>query len=382
MNDDYVSFHFQIKYHTNFGQNIYIFGDCQDFGDWSPTFKLNYTENNDIWSGDYKLPKKSNCIEFKFVCHNDSNNENIYEGGANRLLDPNNLDGLSKTLDGKYILDCQWKYFKINFNLIYRIKESNKNMNVKIEGKLYKMEYQKEKIIKTKDGKEINEFWTVTIPLESHQTNFLDYQYQYLLFEEGQNNNLLNKEPERHLHIILKKEDKNNHNNNGHNYLLTNSYLQIIDTIENESPSSSSSEFKFHQIGNKNLYLGPYPNSDLDLKSLKEKGINLIINFVSDQDAEKEEYKNMAKVSFYKIENSQLSSLAIKEGQVIYITDTKRLYLDSAANTRIELASYNLTQDVSDNHVLTFTKPDGTTNTYTIPDCYFDFELREAGELW
>ena len=82
----------------------------------------------------------------------------------------------------------------------------------------------------------------------------------------------------------------------------------------------------------------------------------------------------MAKVSFYKLTNDNLNSLSIKEGQVIFITDTKRLYLDDATNSRIEIASYNLTQDASDNHILTFTRPDGTNSSYTIPDHIYTAE--------
>ena len=80
----------------------------------------------------------------------------------------------------------------------------------------------------------------------------------------------------------------------------------------------------------------------------------------------------MAQVSFYKMQNSALSSFPIKEGQIIYVTDSKRLYLDNATNSRIEMTSYNLTQDSNNNHILIFTKPDGTTVSYTMPDTTYN----------
>lgn len=76
----------------------------------------------------------------------------------------------------------------------------------------------------------------------------------------------------------------------------------------------------------------------------------------------------MAKVSFYKLTNTDAAALPIREGQVIFVTDTKRLFLDNANNSRIEMTSYNLIQDASDNHILTFIRPDGTSSSYTIPD--------------
>jgi len=367
--DDDITFIFKINYHPNQGDNIYIFGDSPDFGNWNePKFKLNMTEN-DIWTGEYKLSKKSNCIEFKFVCYRDSNNIK-WEKGENRLLDPNNLDGLSKTSDGKYILDCVWKFFKINFNLIYRVKEPNQKMKIKMNGELHQMEYQKGKIIKSKEGKEINEFWTVTILIENKDNlkeHFLNYHYN--LFEEGKDINLLNKESGRQLRIFMKKDGKNNNNNNeGHNYLLTNSYLQIIDAIENE-PSTSSSELKFHKIGDKKLYIGQCPNSDLDYKLLNQKRINSIIKLASDEDAEKEEYKEQldkAKsfgiiIDIYQIEknlneNDKLKKIKNisyeinklkKDGKVIYICEDELsieiivsylvLYEDFKANDAIDL---------------------------------------------
>ena len=51
----------------------------------------------------------------------------------------------------------------------------------------------------------------------------------------------------------------------------------------------------------------------------------------------------MAHVSFYKINNSQLNSLAIKEGQIIFVQDTGKLYIDKDSSNRISVggASYS-----------------------------------------
>jgi len=76
----------------------------------------------------------------------------------------------------------------------------------------------------------------------------------------------------------------------------------------------------------------------------------------------------MALVKFIKTTNSNLSSLTKKEGQLIFTTDTKKLYLDNNSSTRLEINSYNLTQDGTDGHKLTFTDASGTTHLITIPD--------------
>lgn len=76
----------------------------------------------------------------------------------------------------------------------------------------------------------------------------------------------------------------------------------------------------------------------------------------------------MAKVVFYKINQDQIENLPKKEGQLILTTDTKKLFLDNDASTRLEINSYDLRQDTLDGHKLIFTNPDGSTAEIVIPD--------------
>ena len=76
----------------------------------------------------------------------------------------------------------------------------------------------------------------------------------------------------------------------------------------------------------------------------------------------------MAKFKPYKILESQLDSLPIREGQFILTTDTKKLYSDTAANTRI-LISPDVITDLSVNGTtITYTRLNGTTGTITTKD--------------
>lgn len=69
----------------------------------------------------------------------------------------------------------------------------------------------------------------------------------------------------------------------------------------------------------------------------------------------------MAKFKPYKILESQLDSLPIKEGQFILTTDTKKLYSDTAANTRILISPDAITDLSVDGTTITYTHLDGTT---------------------
>ena len=190
-------------------------------------------------------------------------------------------------------------------------------MNIKIDGKSYKMEYQTEKIIKTKEGKEINEYWTVTIPIESHLKEYFDFDYEYILSEEGKDENLLNKEPKRHLRIFLKKDDKSKYYNGGHNYLLTNSYLQIIDiidTIENESSSNNNIIIKktisnnIYQKIKKYIYINNAINNNKINKAQDKK--NKFDQNIDDNEFQKKIINtnlNELMKKIYELENSLIS---------------------------------------------------------------------------
>lgn len=76
----------------------------------------------------------------------------------------------------------------------------------------------------------------------------------------------------------------------------------------------------------------------------------------------------MAKFKPYKILESQLDSLPIREGQFILTTDTKKLYSDTAANTRILISPDAITDLSVDGKTITYTHLDGTTDIITTQD--------------
>ena len=289
-NNDFIIFQIQIEYKTNIGEEIYIYGNNTDFGNWEkPQFKMNYYSDY-IWKAEYRMPKLCNCIKFKFVCH--SNSFDKWEEGDNRLLCPRHLNGLSKTSDGKYILDFVWNHFKINFNIHYNSPNSYTYMQIAGSPKSLsnwqnngrkpiKMELQNKKQLTAKDGNTITGFWTITVLMKTSDKNNLDFEYRYSLFDEKKGNAIWEREPNRHLHIFLNEEDISNFNQNEISYntyfLLTNSYLEILDV-------NFVANLIFDRIGDKNIYMGPYPQSESDFKMLSESGIDCILNVQSDQD--------------------------------------------------------------------------------------------------
>ena len=285
IDEDSIILLIKLKYETKPGEEIYIYGDNSDFGNWSsPKFKLSWSKGH-IWQADYKLSKSINLIKYKFVCH--SRHYNIWEEGENRLLSPNNIDYLPKTEDGKYILNCIWGYFQINFNIHYLLNNSSSNM--RIVGSIdalsnwnnpIKLEYDEKKIIKAKDGNEIESFWNITFLLNSKNKKNFDFQYRYSIFDEKTKTAIWEREPNRHIHIFTDINSDNSvkiKDNPDEYKLLTNSYLQILDV-------NFVADFIFNKMGDKNIYIGPYPQNINDIITLSKSKINAILNVQSEDD--------------------------------------------------------------------------------------------------
>ena len=345
---DLITFLFKIKYETYPGEEICIFGESPDFGNWKyPKFKLRWSEGH-IWQANYQMSKSSNNIKFKFVCH--SNNNDKWEEGENRILSPHNLNGLEKTTEGNYILDCVWNHFKINFNIHYVPPTPGAYMQVvgdpmslsnwqKNNEKPVKMELKEDKEITAKDGNKITGFWTVTALMRNSDKSNFDFEYRYSLYDPKTGTAIWEREPNRHLHFFSNEEEIETFNNPKISpdscYLLTNSFLEILDV-------NFVANLVFNRMGDKKIYIGPYPQSLDDFKLISEAGINSILNVQSDKDLifrqinhelQLKQAKNLGiKINRYPMEDFNQEDLAeklkgagdllhklLKEGNTVYV---------------------------------------------------------------
>ena len=345
---DLITFLFKIKYETYPGEEICIFGESPDFGNWkNPKFKLRWSEGH-IWQANYQMSKSSNNIKFKFVCH--SNNNDKWEEGENRILSPHNLNGLEKTTEGNYILDCVWNHFKINFNIHYVPPTPGAYMQVvgdpislsnwqKNNEKPVKMELKEDKEITAKDGNKITGFWTVTALMRNSDKSNFDFEYRYSLYDPKSGTAIWEREPNRHLHFFSNEEEIETFNNPKISpdscYLLTNSFLEILDV-------NFVANLVFNQMGDKKIYIGPYPQSLDDFQKISESGINSILNVQSDKDLifrqinhqlQLKQAKSLGiKINRYPIEDFNQEDLAeklkgagdllhklLKEGNTVYV---------------------------------------------------------------
>ena len=72
----------------------------------------------------------------------------------------------------------------------------------------------------------------------------------------------------------------------------------------------------------------------------------------------------MAQVSFYKINNNQLNSVEIEEGQVIFVQDTGELYIDKDSSHRIQVSNGNAIRNLIDDVATGSIKGVGTNGSF------------------
>lgn len=72
----------------------------------------------------------------------------------------------------------------------------------------------------------------------------------------------------------------------------------------------------------------------------------------------------MAQVSFYKINNNQLNSVEVVEGQVIFVQDTGELYIDKDSSHRIQVSNGNAIRNLIDDVATGSIKGIGTNGSF------------------
>ena len=290
--DDKVTFFINIQYETRPDESLYIIGNNSDFGNWKEKkYKMKFTHGYN-WRTKYRMKKNSPCIEYKFVCYSEYLEK--WESGENRLLCPTNLEAFPRTLSGAYKLNLIWNQFQIIFNIHYPVVPPNSFMQLglleapkclefwdKSEQKPIKMEMKKDET-KVKNGIELSGMWSITLNLRNSilNKNYLDFEYRYSLFNEETKTALWEREPNRKIRILLnEKEVDKAMAPNAACFLLKNSIVDIIDV-------NFVANLDFNEIGDKNIFIGPYLQTEQDFELLSKKGINTILSVQTDKDIE------------------------------------------------------------------------------------------------
>ena len=69
-----IKFEFRIQYETKMGEEVYIFGDDDKFGNWKEKkFKLQWTDGH-IWKKEFEMNKNDRNIQYKYVVVTKDNN--------------------------------------------------------------------------------------------------------------------------------------------------------------------------------------------------------------------------------------------------------------------------------------------------------------------
>ena len=143
------------------------------------------------------------------------------------------------------------------------------------------MKWEENKKLIGKDGNINKGFWTVTVLMKNDDPKNFNFDYRYIIFNTKTKSAMWERDPNRHLELFTNINSinlENSVNNDIQNkFLLTNSHLEIIDI-------NFVGKLLFDRMGEKNIFIGPYPQSEEDFKLLSKKGINETINLQTDGD--------------------------------------------------------------------------------------------------
>ena len=287
-----INFLISIYYKTQLDEYIYILGNRTDIGNWKEKkYKLHISKGF-IWKNKFTMKKSDKCIQYKFVCV--SKYSEIWENGPNRLLCPYNIENLPLTSLGFYELNLEWNHFHINFNLHYPIvppnfiiklgfKEEPKELEIFSQNNKnpIAMEFSKDKIM-IKNNNKLSGIWSITIPVNTSNINknYLDLEYKYSLYNIKNNTFIWERGPNRKLRILLSEEKVDKEKDSyANSYLLKNSKLDLIDV-------NFVALLDFNKIGNTNIYIGPYLETEQDFESIYKNGINAVLNVQTNKDLE------------------------------------------------------------------------------------------------
>ncbi len=254
MSDNYINIEFRVKYKTQKGNELYIMGDSEDFGDWkSKKFKLDWGEG-DIWKKvcKYRTDKKNNnnnLIYYKFIVSSPNLNDPskyTWEKGPNRILDINNIYNFPKE-NNKYILDLKWETFTITFKFHHNLDTPDSCICIlgshPIIGEWKQNRIEEFKMEKIVEKNNKIDLWQKKIDFSFAHNNInehqkeMDFEYKYLIYDYR------NKKIEyefgefnRHIKILFTERDINEELKfmwltiPKEFKLLTNSLLEIDDS--------------------------------------------------------------------------------------------------------------------------------------------------------
>ena len=306
-----VKFAISVKYETKEGENVYILGDSDSFGNWKTNkFKLNWTTGH-IWRAVAKINSTQiENIKYKFVVINNNDGSKRWEDGPNRLLsnDPASLKTLKQNKNKEYILDLYFNHFAIEFNIYYPINDHSRMQLVGEPPELANWQREEESplVMELSEYREMaarddlvvkGNFWTKTVIMKITEPRNYDFEYRYSIFDTITKTAVWEREPNRHLKIFFDTDCEENRkkleDNPVENKLLLNSFLRVIDV-------NFVAGLEFNKMGDLNIYIGPYPQTNEDFDKIRAENITAILNLQTDKDLKHRQVDHKAQFAYCK----------------------------------------------------------------------------------
>ncbi|KAL4453430.1 hypothetical protein ABPG74_017637 [Tetrahymena malaccensis] len=283
---------FKIHYQAIFGQSLYVVGSIKALGKWriEKSLQMKWTEGHywvaSLASSEIDSAELDKLIEYKYCLANTVYPEQypiLWEEGPNRSFYFPEVSQLC--------LNDFWSLRKV----ILRLFEAKNANDLYILGDCeelgtYESPSKMERVVQTNFA-DLSKtvFFEKTLLVKAHKQK-IKYTYakkdtNQMLIIDRQPRKLQIKQPPKHIHIEI-------------------------------NDNSFSSKFQVTKIDD-NIYLGPYPQSEEDVKELSERGIKAVLNLQTEKDMQLKGAAYIKLLRFYKAYNIQPFQFPVIDMDVI-----------------------------------------------------------------
>lgn len=288
---------FRIRYALADGEKLYIVGSLPTLGKWNKVHSpllLPHPTDKDIYQVQLTLPSLTDTFHYKYFTRRPGG-ERRWEKGSNRLADPSAMPR------GQLVWDDRWERIALEFSIHYdgsdplhdvmHITGDPPQIGAWFKPGPVPMTLGPEQMLETdvKGRKWLLKVWVERMPS--------DFSYRYILVNARTKAELWEREPNRHAEFhfnrpipiadaALQNGTRTPTQQNGgkaKNEDEKEVEIEIVNSLIELKDVNFVSKMQYDAVPD-NMFIGPYPQTEDDIKVLAEGGVTAVLNVQTDED--------------------------------------------------------------------------------------------------
>mmetsp|Transcript_10582 Transcript_10582/g.17763 ORF Transcript_10582/g.17763 Transcript_10582/m.17763 type:complete len:292 (-) Transcript_10582:483-1358(-) len=274
LEDFTVTFRVQMK--VEYGQQMCVAGSADSLGGWNDfQAKMEWTEDDWWLLRDVPVKAAQSVFLYKYVVLNPDSSVDKWEEGPNRIADLQLLSLQDEGMSDLMMLD-QWNSYTVNFSIYYPLKD-NEFMRINGEPEqlggwlshggpvtmresLNEVKWLTEEYVRP---------WELKVRFK-HGECPSKITYKYSIRNDVEDTTVWEREPTRILNIKDPREYKGELGAQESDVFRNTDDVFIVNGHVEMSDANFVGGLNFDRIGNTDIFLGPYPQTEEDVVRLHE----------------------------------------------------------------------------------------------------------------